>query len=357
MVTAGVYLIARLHDIFLLAPLAQSAVIAVGLVTLFMAACAALAQRDIKRILAYSTMSQIGYMFFALGVGAWSAAVFHLMTHAFFKALLFLAAGSLIVSLHHEQDIFRMGGLWRRLPLPFAGMLVGAAALAALPFTSGFYSKDAILLASYQAPGGPWLWAVALLAALLTALYSARLIFVVFFGPSQSAAAPEDRSGNAMRAPLVVLSLLALGGGWFGLAPPGAVLPDGGLSHGHGGWVAWITAAVPLLGVALGYLLFHRWRERTAALVNGAVGTVLRRFWLAGWGFDWLYRHLFERPFVALARRNRRDVVDQPFALTAALVRFGHQLAADGQNGRLRWYLANMVTGLALLLVIVLGVL
>jgi len=355
MVTAGVYLVARVHDLFVLSPLAQSALIGVGLVTLFMAACAALVQRDIKRILAYSTMSQIGYMFFALGVGAWSAGVFHLMTHAFFKALLFLSAGSVILALHHEQDIFRMGGLWRRLPLPFAGMLVGAAALAALPFTSGFYSKDAILLSSAAVPGGLWLWAVASLAALVTALYSARLIFVVFFGPPASAAVPDDGSTNAMRGPLVVLSLLALGGGWFGLAPPAAVLPDGGMSHGHGGWLAWVTGAVPLVGVGLGYLLFYRWRERTATLVSGAAAQMLRRYWQAGWGFDWLYARLFEQPFTALARLNRRDVVDVPFALTAALLRIGHQWAADGQNGRLRWYLANMAAGLALLLIIVLG--
>ena len=159
MVTAGVYLVARMHDLYLLSPEAQFAVALVGLATLFIASFTALTQRDIKRILAYSTMSQIGYMFLALGVGAWSAAIFHLMTHAFFKALLFLSAGSVILALHHEQDIFRMGGLWKRLPVPFWCMVVGSAALAALPLTSGFYSKDIILLTSFDyAWGGPWFW-------------------------------------------------------------------------------------------------------------------------------------------------------------------------------------------------------
>src|SRR5690606_2977282 len=183
MVTAGVYLIARLHDLYLLSPTAQTAVTLVGLATLFIAAFAALAQRDVKRILAYSTMSQIGYMFLALGVGAWSAAIFHLMTHAFFKALLFLAAGAVINACHHEQHIFRMGGLWRRLPLAYASFLVGGAALAALPLlTAGFYSKDAILWEAF-ASGHRGLLFAGLAGALLTSLYCFRLIFIVFHGP------------------------------------------------------------------------------------------------------------------------------------------------------------------------------
>ena len=137
MVTAGVYLIARTHELFLLAPVTMEAVAWVGLFTLLLAAFAALAQNDIKRILAYSTISQIGYMFLALGAGAFSAGVFHLMTHAFFKALLFLAAGAIIHCLHHEHDILRMGGLRKRLPVVFLSFMVGSAALAALPFTSG----------------------------------------------------------------------------------------------------------------------------------------------------------------------------------------------------------------------------
>ena len=152
MVTAGVYLVARTHHVFLMAPAVLMAVAVVGLLTLLLAAFAALNQRDIKRILAYSTISQIGYMFLGLGVGAWSAAIFHLMTHAFFKALLFLGAGAVIHCLHHEHDIFRMGGLRTRLPVAFWSFLIGSAALAALPFTSGFFSKDLIVLAAYDAP-------------------------------------------------------------------------------------------------------------------------------------------------------------------------------------------------------------
>ncbi|HEX7035848.1 MAG TPA: NADH-quinone oxidoreductase subunit L [Pseudomonadales bacterium] len=354
MVTAGVYLIARLHDLYLLSPAAQTAVTLVGLATLFIAAFAALAQRDVKRILAYSTMSQIGYMFFALGVGAWSAAIFHLMTHAFFKALLFLAAGSLILAMHHEQDIFRMGGLRRRLPWPFWSMVIGSAALAALPLTSGYFSKDAILLTAFDAPGGPWLWAVAVLAAFVTALYSMRMILVVFFGDEREGA--HDSEGWNMKLPLAVLAVLSIIGGWFGLSPPGDVLPDGGLHAEHGGWLPWVTSAFPLLGLALGYVLFEPSRNRVAGLMASPAADAVRRFWLAGWGFDWLYARLFEAPYNTIAHWNRRDAVDRLFDLTAAVVRGGNLVTAYLQNGRLRWYLANMAAGLAVVLLIVLGV-
>src|SRR6185436_15744003 len=146
MVTAGVYLVARMHVLFALAPAAQLTVAAVGAATLLLAGCSALTQHDIKRVLAYSTVSQIGYMFLALGVGAWSAAIFHFVTHAFFKALLFLAAGAVIMALHHEHDMFKMGGLKKKLPVIYWTFLIGASSLAALPLiTGGFYSKDQIL--------------------------------------------------------------------------------------------------------------------------------------------------------------------------------------------------------------------
>ena len=170
MVTAGVYLIARTHGLFLLTPEILELVGIVGGVTLVLAGFAALVQTDIKRILAYSTMSQIGYMFLALGVGAWDAAIFHLMTHAFFKALLFLASGAVINACHHEQNIFKMGGLWKKLPLAYASFIVGGAALAALPLiTAGFYSKDEILWEAF-ASGHQWLLYAGLAGTFLTSI-------------------------------------------------------------------------------------------------------------------------------------------------------------------------------------------
>src|SRR5574340_64105 len=184
MVTAGVYLIARTHVLFALAPPAQFAVAAIGAATLLVAGCSALVQHDIKRILAYSTISQIGYMFLALGVGAWSAAIFHLMTHAFFKALLFLVAGIVIQALHHEHDIFKMGGLRKDLPYAFWGFVIGGSALAGLPLvTAGFYSKDLILWQTWSSSqGSTALWIAGMVGVLLTSLYIFRLIFLVFYG-------------------------------------------------------------------------------------------------------------------------------------------------------------------------------
>ncbi len=356
MVTAGVYLIARTHDLFLLSPNAQFAVAIVGLVTLFIASCTALVQRDIKRILAYSTMSQIGYMFLALGVGAWSAAIFHLMTHAFFKALLFLSAGAVILALHHEQDIFRMGGLRRRLPGPFWCMVVGSAALAALPLTSGFFSKDAILLTSFDyARGGPWFWGLASLAAFLTALYTTRMIFIVFFGEARSAAQPHDGFGLNMRLPLVVLALLSVIGGWFGLDAVADVLPDGGLqAAGHQGALVWLTPLAPILGVAFGYLVFGGRQIAVTGLVESRFGRAVAGFWHGGWGFDALYGLLFVRPFMWLARVNKSDAVDFLYGMLVALTQRLNAVAIQTQTGALRWYAASMALGLVLAILLVL---
>src|SRR5665648_65364 len=179
MVTAGVYLIARTHVLFSLAPIVQTAIAIIGALTLLIAGFSALTQHDLKRILAYSTISQIGYMFLALGVGAWSAAVFHFMIHAFFKALLFLGAGAVILALNEEHNIFRMGGLRKKMPVVFMTFLIGSASLSALPLvTAGFYSKDQILWYSFSSQSGStFLWMAGISGAFLTALYSFRMIF------------------------------------------------------------------------------------------------------------------------------------------------------------------------------------
>ena len=197
MVTAGVYLIARTHVLYSLAPAAQFAVALVGAATLLIAGFSALTQWDLKRVLAYSTMSQIGYMFLALGVGAWPAAIFHFMTHAFFKALLFLAAGIVIDALHDEHNIFRMGGLRTRLPVAFWTFVIAGCSLAGLPLiTAGAFSKDWIIWGAWSGPNGSaGLWIVALAGVMLTSLYTFRMIFLVFFGeaPSEVTKRPARR--------------------------------------------------------------------------------------------------------------------------------------------------------------------
>ena len=356
MVTAGVYLIARMHDIFLISPEAQLAVAIVGLATLFIASFTALVQTDIKRVLAFSTMSQIGYMFFALGVGAWSAAIFHLMTHAFFKALLFLSAGSVILALHHEQDIFKMGGLWRKLPIPFASMLIGSVCLAALPFTSGFFSKDVIMLTAFEHDShGLVFWGGAAIAAFMTALYTTRMMILVFFGEQRTEA--HDSSRLNMWGPLLALCALSLLGGWFGLGVVASVLPDGGLGEfSHSSAIALVTATIPILGVLVGYLVFGRRIIDPEALAQSKAGSAFRRFFFSGWGFDWLYDTVVVKPVMWVARINKGDIVDWIYRITVAVTRGAHHVGSLTQSGRLRWYAANMAFGLALFFLIVLGV-
>ena len=349
MVTAGVYLIARMKGVYDLAPMAQFAVAVVGLVTLLISSFTALAQTDIKRILAYSTMSQIGYMFMALGVGAWSAGIFHLMTHAFFKALLFLASGSVILALHHEQDIFKMGGLWRKLPVPFASMLIGSLALVALPLTSGFYSKDAILLTAWDHDAGRWFWAGGVLAAFMTALYTTRMMVVAFFGETKTE--PHDASRVNMWGPLVVLCVLSIAGGWPTFAVLDGLLgPISHIPHLHPAAVA--TVVLPLLGIGLGWLVFSG-RLNASALLESAFGDAVRRFWRSGWAFDWIYDRVFVKPFVWMARINKSDVVDLVYRITVAVTRGFHHVGALTQTGRLRWYAANMAIGLIVVFLIV----
>ena len=209
MVTAGVYLIARMHGLFLLAPPVMFAVAVVGAVTLLLAGFSAVTQRDIKRVLAYSTISQIGYMFLALGVGAFSAAIFHFLSHAFFKALLFLAAGAIIYSLHHEHDLFKMGGLRKLLPVTFWVFMIGALALAGLPPTGGFASKGLILSETWTSPlGSRWLWAAGLVGAFLTSVYTFRMVFLAFWGPAKQLL--SGKPGGLMNAPLLLLAGLTL---------------------------------------------------------------------------------------------------------------------------------------------------
>jgi NADH-quinone oxidoreductase subunit L len=357
MVTAGVYLIARTHVLFELAPAVQATVALIGALTLLLAACSALVQTDIKRILAYSTISQIGYMFLALGVGAWSAAIFHLMTHAFFKALLFLAAGTVILSLHHEHDIFKMGGLRRQLPVAFWGFLIGSASLAALPLvTAGFYSKELILGQVWVSPlGGPWLWTAGLVGALLTAFYIFRGCFVVFFGPLQTPV--EKIPSPRMAISLVVLSILAVLGGFFPLpSVPGEGIIPGEAEARAEIIVELIAASVSVLGIYLAYVFFIRkphWRAgflETARRVYKIPIPALQRFWYGGWGFDSFYHRLLVRPFLGLARLSKDDMIDGVYRGTAALMRYGHRELSRTQTGQVRWYAGGVAVGAAVLL-------
>lgn len=353
MVTAGVYLIARTHDLFLLSPTALHTVAVVGGMTLIVAAFTAMTQNDIKRILAYSTISQIGYMFLALGVGAWASSVFHLMTHAFFKALLFLGAGAVIFSLHHEHNILKMGGLRTRLPVAFWSFMIGSAALAALPLTSGFYSKDAILLSAYHASwNGPLLWGVGLLGALLTSIYSFRLVFLVFFGEVKTE--PEAPANWGMAGPLVILCVLALAGGLVSI-PVEAVFPAASTLD-HTGLIPIVTAAIPALGVFIAYLLFLRRSVDISAMTQSSPGKSLIRFFHSHWAMDWLYEKIFVIPYIWLAKINRADFIDNIYGGIAVLMLWANKVSVQTQTGQLRTYAGTMVLGLVLIIALMLGV-
>src|ERR1700723_347351 len=218
MVTAGVYMIVRSHAIFDRSPFALSVVAIIGAATALFAATMGMVQTDIKRVLAYSTISQLGYMFLACGAAAYSAAIFHLVTHAFFKGLLFLAAGAVIHSMGGQQDMHAMGGLRKSIPITFYTMSAGVFAISGLPPFSGFFSKDAILYQSFLSPtAGPLLWFVGIFTAMLTAFYMFRLWYLTFFGDLRTHDAHPHESPWTMLGPLVILGVLALAGGWIGI--------------------------------------------------------------------------------------------------------------------------------------------
>ena len=367
MVTAGVYLIARTHVLFELAPIAQQCVGVVGAITLLLAGFSALTQTDLKRVLAYSTISQIGYMFLALGVGAWSAAIFHFMIHAFFKALLFLGAGAVILLLHHEHDMFKMGGLKNKLPVIYWTFLIGSASLAALPFiTAGFYSKDAILwLAFAGEKGNIWFFLAALLGAFITSIYTFRMVFVTFFGVEKTHVA--HHAGTAMTIPLIILAVLSLAGGFIELphnmghvqlfsdflAP---VLPQVSLHEGveSSEWtIQLVTIVLSLTGVYLAYYFYVKKPELAEQVKQSLDG--MHYVWFNGWGFDSLYNALFVRPFVFLATINKADVVDKGYSVIVWIAEFFNSVFARAQAGILRWYVMGIVVGA--ILIITLGLL
>jgi NADH-quinone oxidoreductase subunit L len=354
MVTAGVYLIARTHGLFLLAPEILHLVAVVGAVTLVLAGFAALVQTDIKRILAYSTMSQIGYMFLALGVGAWEGAIFHLMTHAFFKALLFLSAGAVINATHHEQNIFKMGGLRKSLPLVYACFLVGGSALAALPLvTAGFYSKDAILWQVQASGQSALLWA-GLGGAFLTSLYTFRLIFIAFHGKAQTEA--HAGHGLAHQLPLLVLLVLSTGVGALIVPPLAGVLPAGPGDQIEEGRHALeiLSGLIAVAGIALAAFLFLGERRLVKGVAESGPGRLLGTLWFNAWGFDWLYDLLWVKPYLLATRLLGKDPLDRLMNLPAVLAQAGHQLLAWTVSGKLRWYAASMGMGAALILALLL---
>src|SRR6266566_5273084 len=316
MVTAGVFMVARLSPLFDLAPTAQAFVTFIGATTAFFAATIALVQNDIKRIIAYSTCSQLGYMFVAMGTGAYSIGMFHLFTHAFFKALLFLGSGSVIIAMHHEQDIRKMGGLRSKLPFTYWTMIIGTLALTGFPLTAGYYSKDAVIEAAYSGRGSvaTYGYLLTLISAALTAFYSWRLIFKTFHGEPNEHHAFE----HARESPLVMLvplAVLALGSIVTGFAFDAVFAGHGAegffreslkFAHGAAAEVGapWFIAVLPTVMMAAGFLVAWQFYIRRPDLPAELARqqSLLYQFLLNKWYFDEIYDFLLVRPALWLGR-------------------------------------------------------
>ena len=312
MVTAGVFLVVRCSPIFEYSQIALNIICIVGMTTAFFAATVALVQNDIKKIIAYSTCSQLGYMFFAAGIGAYNVAIFHLFTHAFFKALLFLGAGSVIHSLNNEQDIRKMGGIWRKLPYSWGLMIVGTLALSGFPFFSGFYSKEAIIEFAYLKGNtlGYYVVAIGIFTALLTAIYSWRLIFKTFHGTYENKELKINsihESPYVMLVPLIVLAIGSIFAGFFfkelfiGQYASNNFWSDSikflsPISTDHPPlWIVYFTPVIVVLSIPIAYYLFVKNKDITNWLVNE--NKPLYNFLINKWYFDELYEYLFVRTF------------------------------------------------------------
>ena len=363
MVTAGIYLCCRMFSVFEMTPEVMQFISITGAVTLLVAGFAALVQTDIKRILAYSTMSQLGYMFMAVGAEAYQAGLFHMLSHAFFKALLFLSSGAVILAYHHEQNIFKMGGLFYKNKFLFACFAIGGGALAAIPFiTVGFFSKDAILGAVWVqgqsiATFG-WLYWVGVAGAFLTSIYTFRLIWVVFFGKENTPY--HEIKGATYWAPLGILAVLSTGLAYFLKAPvekalTAANIPVFEVSEAltHGMHSAEYTAVgIALVGLAVGIVLFAFAYNAVKGFAATSFGAGLVNICRNAFGFDALYNRVFVQPYLLLAKIFGRDPIDGLWLLLPAIVKGGNKFTSSRQTGLLREYASSMSLGVVVVLMI-----
>ena len=372
MVTAGLYMVARLSHLFVLAPFTMNVIAVVGTATALLAATIAVTQTDIKRVLAYSTVSQLGYMFLAMGVGAFGAGVFHVMTHAFFKALLFLGSGSVILAIHHEQDMRKMGALKNKLPITYMTMLLGTFAISGIPFFSGFFSKDEILWKAYSSPlGGPWLWGVGLLTAGLTAFYMFRMIYLTFHGESRvdsHTAEHVHESPLSMTIPLMILAILAVIGGFFGVPHVFHLIPNGmeyyfqgffaEIPSGHGT----VSTEWTLMGVSVAFALLA-WFFASRLYHSGFdIASGLRSKWeslyqlsLNKWYVDELYNAVIIQPVRLFSthilwRLFDQNVIDRAVNTTADVARTVGNSIRPLQNGLTQNYALIFTLGTFLIL-------
>ncbi|MGH9605076.1 MAG: NADH-quinone oxidoreductase subunit L [Terracidiphilus sp.] len=365
MVTAGVYMICRTHVLFNHAPFALGTVAVVGAATAFFAATMGLVQNDIKRVLAYSTISQIGYMFLGCGVGAYAAGIFHLMTHSFFKALLFLGAGSVIHSLHGEQDMRKMGGLWKKMPVTFWTMTAAVFAICGIFPFAGFFSKDAILYAAYlnDGAGGKILWIVGVITALLTALYMFRLWYMTFLGKSRVEVHHAHATPASMLVPMSILGVLSVCGGWIGIERFGGFLAPvlGKMPTASGNprlelILSIVAVALALAGWAIIDLYYRRKPQRPAQLaaaVPGGYKLLFNKYYV-----DEFYGWTVVKPVLAISRYLLGMFIDKGVLGGAAWLMGGIATMAGAilqrwQSGNIRSYAAWLAAAAAAVLLFI----
>ncbi|MFM9836930.1 MAG: NADH-quinone oxidoreductase subunit L [Cyclobacteriaceae bacterium] len=372
MVTAGIYMVARNNILYTLSPIGMNLVLIVGLVTALFAATIALAQNDIKKVLAYSTVSQLGLMFVALGVGAYSSGIFHMTTHAFFKALLFLAAGSVIHGLQGEQDIRKMGGLKKYLPITYIVFFIGVLAIAGIPPFAGFFSKDEILAKAFE--HSPIVWALALLTSLLTVFYMFRLLFLTFFGTtrtSDSVAHHIHESPKSMTIPLIVLAVLSVIGGWVGIPEvlsgsnqvdeflnpvfdaSQSLLHESHLSHSTEFALMGTVIALTIVLIVVAYITYVKKSvvpTEEGKELSAAHGLIYNKYYV-----DELYQALIVKPLFWLStifdRFIERMGIDGLVNGVGSTVVGGSKLARLLQTGNIGFYIFAMVISIVLILV------
>ncbi len=363
MVTAGIYMIARSNFLFNLAPVTQEIIMWIGVATALLAATIAIKQNDIKKVLAYSTVSQLGFMFLALGTGNYVAAVFHVMTHAFFKALLFLGAGSVIHGMHHEQDISKMGGLSKKMRITYITFLIGCLAIAGFPPLSGFFSKDSILIGAFES--NKLVYGIALFTACLTAFYMFRLLFITFHGKFRGTPEKWDHvheSPSLMTIPLIVLAILSIIGGLVNipevfngkenltefLAPVIGKHHAPGLSHSEEYMLMGLATLLVSISVLVAYKLFKNYQYKESA----GLGKTLENKWYVD---EW-YEKLIVLPLFAVGNFFKNVVeksgIDGMVNGVGKAVNYGSRQLRLLQSGQVGAYVLMMVIGMLILFII-----
>jgi NADH-quinone oxidoreductase subunit L len=369
MVTAGIYMIARTNILYTMAPVTQAIIVIIGMATVLLAASIALKQNDIKKVLAYSTVSQLGYMFVALGAGAYTGAVFHVLTHAFFKALLFLGAGSVIHAMSGEQDIRNMGGLKKHMNITHLTFLIGCLAIAGMPPLSGFFSKDEILAAAFSK--NPALWIAGIVGALMTAFYMFRLYAMTFLGRfrgTDEQLKHVHESPAAITFPLIALAILAISGGWIGIpeafihgghklqaflepvfAKSNALTGTHTLSHQTEYLLMATSVIVSLIALVYAWKRYSNYETRESQ--PSAIATFLHNKWYV----DDIYKNIITRPLRSLSLFFNNIIekrgIDGLVNGTGKVINYGSRQLRWVQSGHVGAYVLLMVFGILILLV------